>query len=127
MGAGGAADPASEARWQAAQGGCARGAERSVLRALDRLPVERAAEGPAAKEHGVGLLLALGVGRHHRAHPPSALRRGARASWARGQPDHSDHRQPDGEGGAKGGSTLDASGYDAGKKVTGKKRQILVR
>jgi hypothetical protein len=65
MGAGGAADPASETRRQAAQGGRARGAERSMLCALDGQPVERAAEGPAAEEHGVGPLLALGMGRHH--------------------------------------------------------------
>ena len=42
-----------------------------------------------------------------------------------GEPDHCDHRQPDGEGRAKGGSTLDASGYDAGKKVVGRKRHVL--
>uniref|UniRef100_UPI001A972868 IS5 family transposase n=1 Tax=Sabulicella rubraurantiaca TaxID=2811429 RepID=UPI001A972868 len=32
---------------------------------------------------------------------------------------------PDGEGGAKRGSTLDPSGYDAGKKVAGRKRHLL--
>ncbi len=53
-GAGGSADPASEARRQAVQGRWARGAERGDLRALDGLPVERAAEGPAAEAHGVG-------------------------------------------------------------------------
>jgi hypothetical protein len=52
MGAGGAADPASEARWQAAQSGCTRGAERGVLRALDGLPVERAAEDAAVARTG---------------------------------------------------------------------------
>lgn len=87
--------------------------------------MERAAEGPTAVEHGVGLLLALGMGRHHRTPPPRALRRRARAGGTRGQPDDGDHRQPDREGGAKGGSTLDASGYDAGKKVVGRKRHLL--
>jgi putative transposase len=70
----------------------------------------------------MGLFLALGMGRDHRAHPPRALRRGTGASRTRGQPDHGDHRQPDGEGGAKGGSTLNPSGYDAGKKVIGRSR-----
>ena len=90
-------------------------------------------KGPAAEEHGLGLLLALGMGRHHRAYPPRPLCRGSRAGRARGQPDHGDHRrpkvgrrpQPNGEGGAKGGSTLDPSGYDAGKKIVGRKRHLL--
>ena len=64
-------------------------------------------------------------GGDHRAYPPHALRRGARGGGARGESDDSDHRQPDFEGGAKGGSTLDPSGYDAGKKVTGRKRHLL--
>jgi hypothetical protein len=79
----------------------------------------------SALEHGLGLLLALGVGRDHRAHPPCPLRCGARVCGTRGQPDHDDHRQPDGEGSAKEGATLDPSGYDAGKKVIGRKRHLL--
>jgi hypothetical protein len=43
-------------------GGRARGAQRHLLRALDRVP-EGAAQGPAAAEHGVGLPGPLGVGR----------------------------------------------------------------
>ncbi len=38
-----------------APGGCARGAQRHSLRALDGLPMEGVAEGPAAPEHGLGL------------------------------------------------------------------------
>lgn len=48
--------PLGETRRQATQGGRARGAERGVLRALDQLPVERTANGPAPKEHGLELL-----------------------------------------------------------------------
>jgi transposase len=59
------------------------------------------------------------------AHPPCPLCRGARAGRSRGQSDDGNHRQPDGEGRAKGGSTLDPSGYDAGKKVVGRERPIL--
>jgi hypothetical protein len=61
------------------------------------VPVERAAEGPAAEEHGVGLLFALGMGRHHRAHPPRALRRGARAGHRPARPrppDRPPHHRP---------------------------------
>ena len=45
MGAGGAADPAEQARRAAPLGECARGIERDLLRAMDRLSVESPAEG----------------------------------------------------------------------------------
>jgi transposase len=45
---------------------------------------------------------------------------------ARGEPDRCDHRQPERQGGSKRGSALDPQGYDAGKKITGRKRHILV-
>ena len=48
------------------------------------------------------------------------------ARGARGQPDSGDHRCPERQGGTKRGASLDPSGYDAGKKVTGRKRHILV-
>ena len=38
----------------------------------------------------------------------------------------SDHRLPERQGGPKGGSSLAPQGFDAGKKVTGRKRHILV-
>jgi hypothetical protein len=44
------------------------------LRALNRLPVEGAAEGSAAEEHSAPLLHAVGLGRHAGADPPQALR-----------------------------------------------------
>ena len=43
-----------------------------------------------------------------------------------GEPDRLRDRQPEREERGKGGFRIDASGYDAGKKVTGKKRHILV-
>ena len=45
---------------------------------------------------------------------------------ARGEPDGRDHRQPERQGRSKRGSALDPQGFDAGKKVTGRKRHILV-
>ena len=84
------------------------------------------AEGPAAEEHGALLLHAVGLGRHAGAHPPRALCRDARSGRPRGEPDGRDHRQPERQGGSKGGSALDPQGFDAGKKVTGRKRHILV-
>src|SRR5712671_5765075 len=42
------------------------------------------------------------------------------------QPDGRDHRQPERQERGKGGSAIDPPGYDAGKKIKGKKRHILV-
>jgi hypothetical protein len=54
------------------------------------------------------------------------LRRDPRAGGTRSQPYGGDHRQPERQGRSKGGSGLDPQGYDAGKKVAGRKRHILV-
>src|SRR5215204_3581119 len=43
----------------------------------------------------------------------------------RGEPDDGDHRQPDRKGCRQRGASLDASDYDAGKKVLGRKRHVL--
>ncbi len=58
--------------------------------------------------------------------PPRALCRGARAGRPRSQPDGGDHRQPERQSGSKRGFALDPQGFDAGKKVKGRKRHILV-
>ena len=55
-----------------------------------------------------------------------ALCRDTRAGRARGEPDGRNYRQPERQGRSKGGSTLYPQGFDAGKKVTGRKRHILV-
>src|SRR5579863_495591 len=85
-----------------------------------------AAEGSAAEEHGAFVLHAVGMGRHAGAHPPCALCRHARAGRPGGESDGCDHRQSKRQSGSKGGSTLDPQGFDAAKKVTGRKRHILV-
>src|ERR1700678_3358165 len=59
-------------------------------------------------------------------HRRTADRRDTRAGRARGEPDGRDHRQPKRQGRSKGGSALDPQGFDAGKKITGRKRHILV-
>src|ERR1700720_1747047 len=84
------------------------------------------AEGSAAEEHRAFLFHAVGLGRHAGAHPSRALCRDPRARRTRGEPDGCDHRQPERQGCSKGGSWLDPSGYDAGKKIKGRKRHILV-
>src|SRR6476660_5214267 len=50
----------------------------------------------------------------------------ARAGGQGSQPDGRDHQQPKRQGRRKRGAWIDPSGYDAGKKVKGKKRHILV-
>ena len=49
-----------------------------------------------------------------------------RGSWAAGEPDRLRDRQPEREERGKRGACIDPSGYDAGKKINGKKRHILV-
>ena len=48
------------------------------------------------------------------------------AAGARSKPDRRDHRQPERQERRKRGRRIDPSGYDAGKKINGKKRHILV-
>jgi transposase len=67
----------------------------------------------------------VGLGWHAGSHPRGTLSRGARARGARGEPERGGARQPERQGGAKSGAR-DPQGYDAAKKVTGRKRHILV-
>ena len=80
---------------------------------------------PAAAQHRLGVPGPLGMGRHARADPPCALRRGAGGSRPGRQSDDGHPRQPDREGRPQRGASLDPSGYDAGKKVVGRKRHVL--
>ena len=114
------------ARRSAARRERPRGAQRDLLCSLDGLPVVGAAQGPAAEVDGTSLLHAVGLGRHARAHPPRALCGGTRPGRARGEPIGGGDRQPERQGSAKRGASLDPQGFDAGKKVTGRKRHILV-
>src|SRR5262249_15491707 len=55
-----------------------------------------------------------------------ALCGGTRAGGTGGKPDHGNHRQPECQGRAKRGAALDPQGFDSGKKISGRKRHILV-
>ena len=126
MGADRANDHAGAARRSAARRERPRGAQRNLLCSLDGLPVVGAAQGPAAEVDGTSLLHAMGLERHARAHPPRALCGGTRPGRARGEPIGGGDRQPERQGSAKRGASLDPQGFDAGKKVTGRKLHILV-
>src|SRR2546422_4203382 len=119
MGACRAHGPTGQARRPQAHDRRARDFERNFLRAVDRLPMAGAAQRPAAEEHSVGLFRPVDLGWHAGAHPSRALCGGTRAGGTGGKPDH-------GEGRAKRGALLDPQGFDAGKKITGRKRHILV-
>ena len=64
--------------------------------------------------------------RHAGAVASLALCEVSRTGWAGGQPDCGDHRCPEREKRGKSGASIDPHGYDAGKKVKGKKRHVLV-
>src|SRR3546814_5507593 len=115
-----AADPAGEARRAQTLGRCPRSAERHLLRAVDRLPMDSPAEGSAAEEHGLRLSRPVVLGRYAGASAPRTLRRGARAGGSRGQSDRGDHRQPERQSGAKRGISIDPQVLAAGKEVTGR-------
>ncbi len=68
----------------------------------------------------------MGLGRHDQAHSRGALCSEPGGGGPRGQSDDGDHRCAERQGRAKRGRSLDPSGYDAGKKVLGRKRHILV-
>ena len=64
--------------------------------------------------------------RHTRSHPPCTLCRLPRAGGTRSEPERCHHRQPEREKRRKRGACIDPHGYDAGKKIKGKKRHVLV-
>jgi len=90
------------------------------------MPVEGAAQGSTTGKRRALLFHAVGMRRYVGAQSSWTLRCGAPTGWTRSEPDSGDHRQPERQGLSKRGSTLDPQGFNAGKKVTGRKRQILV-
>src|SRR5258708_7938691 len=126
MGVGRAPYSTGQARRPSAHDEHARGGERAPLPSGDGLSVARLAEGFPATHHSLRVSRSVGMGRHAGARASCALRGHARAGGQGGQPNRRDHRQPERQGRRKRGARIDPSGYDAGKKVKGKKRHILV-
>src|SRR3954453_14874411 len=119
-----APDPAGQARGTAAHHRHAASAGRPVLPGPPRLPVAPPAAAPGlpaladdprlhARVRGRG-----GVGEH----PPPPGGDAARAGRQGAEPERRDHRHPEREDDRKGG----ARGYDAAKKVWGRKRHVAV-
>src|SRR5580698_9165643 len=125
MGACGAPDPACQARRQQAHRRCSRSDERDHVRAEHRLPVAGGAEGSSCAEHALRLLRSVELGRYAGAHPSRALCAVQGAGRAPSQSHSGDYRQSEREERGKRGAH-DPHGYDAGKKIKGKKRHLLV-
>src|SRR5271166_240683 len=121
-----ATDPAGQTRRPQARGGDAGGGERRDVCAEHRLPVAIHPQGPAAKEYGSRLPHPLEPRRHDRDDPLRALCAMPRGDRAGSQSDRLRDRQPEREKRRKRGVCIDPPGYDAGKKIQGKKRHILV-
>src|SRR5215210_2309238 len=116
------AAPGRQARRSPAQRGPARGRECPAVSAADRLCVAAVAARPGAVGHGLGLLPPLARRRDDRADPRHVARSGATRRRAGSAAERREHRQPVGQDGRKRG----ARGYDAGKKVKGRKRHLVV-
>src|SRR5882724_10998019 len=84
------------------------------------------AEGPTGAQHGERVLPALARRWDARSPPPRAVCAMPSTSGARSCPNSSDHRQPKRQECRKRGVSIDLPGYDAGKKIKGKKRHVLV-
>src|SRR4051812_26657222 len=84
------------------------------------MPVGHAPARPAGQEHGVRLLRPVEGRRHLAEDPRCVARRGPRGRWPRPQSQRSEHRQPEAT------EIANSRGYDGGKKITGRKRHILV-
>ena len=68
----------------------------------------------------------MGLERHAGAHPSCPLREVPGAGFTRSQPDGRHHRQSKRQEQRRGGASIDRHGYDAGKKIKGQKRHLLV-
>src|SRR3954447_13607220 len=119
-----AADPARQAGRTSAHHRHAADAGRPVLPGAHRLPVAPPAAAPGLPAVADGLRLHArvrgrgGVGEH----PPPPGGDAARAGRQGAEPERRDHRHPERQDDGKGGPR----GYDAAKKVKGRKRHVAV-
>ena len=121
MGADRAAPAAGFAPRASARNRPAIGRECDLVYGFHRLPVAAIAEGVSALFDRAELFLCV-VARGGVCERQSRFGHGgAREGWTRREPDRGRHRQPVGEDHGKRG----ARGYDAGKKIKGRKRHIV--
>jgi len=126
MGAAAAADPGREGRRQAAEDQHAVGDERHLLSAAHRLPLAlSAARRLSAPLDGLQHLPRVSARRRLGGDLGGTAHGPVRTPGPRSKFDRSGSRQPIAEVGEKGGGKDDAVGYDAGKKVEGRKIPAL--
>ena len=125
MGVDRAAHPANQVRHpkgRPAASGQAVDRQRADVLRPQRMPVADAASRIRALAYGASLLSPLAArwdaAKDSRRPPPT----GASAGWSTAHPLRRDHRQPVGQDRGKRG----ARGYDAAKKIKGRKRHIVV-
>src|SRR5512135_686169 len=90
------------------------------------MPMALRAQRPAAQEYPSSLLRFVELQPNVGTHSPRAVCQMPRTGGARHEPHRRHHRQPEREERRKRGARIDPPGYDAGKKVMGKKRHVLV-
>ena len=98
------------------------GPQRHLLHHPLGMPVGHAPARPAGQEHGVRPLRPVEGGRHLAEDPRCLAAAGPRGRWPRPQ---SQRRSIDSQT-VKATEIADSRGYDGGKKITGRKRHILV-
>src|SRR5215217_7432388 len=125
MGSGAALSPQQHQGWRNA-GAAARGPQRGTLCLEHRLPMARPSQRPAAAQHGAWLVRALALRRRARPAAFRALPAVLRTGGTPRQPHHRDRGQPERQERRKRGRHIDPIGYDAAKKVKGKKRHLIV-
>ena len=105
---------------------CAGSRQRADVYSEHGLPVAGDTQGFAAALDAARLSRLGALRRDARPHSSRTLREVSRAGGKGSRPDRRDHRQSERESGGKRGPRIDPHGYDAGKKINGKKRHILV-
>src|SRR5215210_8887328 len=112
------------------QSACARAPARDPpcgsLRSEHRLPMARSSERLAAAQHGAWLVGALALRRCPRPPALCPLPAASGTGGAPRQPHHCHRGQPKRQERRKRGNHIDPVGYDAAKKVKGKKRHLIV-
>src|SRR5580658_5073934 len=116
------AHSARKTRWPAPVGGHAPSHQRHPLSQPHGLRLADAAARPAAMGHGALLLSPLSARRRVAEHPRPPARASPRRSRQGKDAQRRHHRFTIGEDGGKRGSR----GYDAGKKISGRKRHVVV-
>ena len=126
MGAAGASVEAfaewTSCRWPSVQAGSAPGCGRAVVRGEDGLPVEAAAGELSSLAHGARAVPRVARRRHMGARRPGP----ARTSPGGQEPERHARRRDPRFAVRQDGAKRGRRGYDAGKKIKGRKRRIAV-